>query len=84
MHWQDIVISMCQIGFFIALIPSIRSHHKPAAITSIMNFVLVFIVATCLLTLELWFSAITAYLVDVSWLILAIQKVQLDRDHLKK
>lgn len=76
MRWQDLVISICQIGFVAALIPSIKSHHKPPAVTSGMNSVLVCIITICLLTLRLWFSAITAFMIAVAWLILAVQKVK--------
>jgi len=78
MHWQDIVISGCQICFVIALLPSLRSHHKPHVATSAMNFVLVSIITFCLATLKLWVSAVTASFVGITWLILAIQKSKLD------
>ena len=79
MSWQDIVISVCQICFIFALLPSLRSHHKPAAITSIMNSILIFIITGCLLSLQLWVSGVTAGMVAVCWVILAVQKLKLDR-----
>ncbi len=79
MRWQDIVISVCQICFVIALIPSIRSHHKPAYATSLMNAILVSVVTFCLFSLGLWFSGITAAMVGVTWAVLAIQKLEIDK-----
>jgi len=79
MRWQDIVISVAQIFFVIALIPSIRGKDKPALTTSAMNTILVCTVATTLLTLELWFSALTAFAIGVGHLILTIQKAKINR-----
>ncbi len=79
MRWQDIVISICQICFIIAMIPSFRSLHKPHVATSVMNFVLVCIITTCLFTLKLWFSGATALLVAIGWGVLAIQKIRLNK-----
>jgi hypothetical protein len=82
MAWQDIVISIAQLSFIFALLPSIRSKDKPATATSIMNAVLIFTIATCLLTLKLWFSAASAYIVTIAWVILAVQKIKLNRERL--
>jgi len=84
MRWQDIVISLCQMGFVIALIPSIRSRHKPALSSSVMNVVLVGIVTFCLFSLHLWFSGITATMVGTTWAVLAIQKLEIDKKAKKK
>jgi hypothetical protein len=74
MSWQDYVIAVAQICFVFAMIPSITSKDKPALSTSIMNVALVSTISICLLTLQLWLSAITALGVGICWLILAIQK----------
>ncbi len=79
MRWQDIVISVAQLCFIFAMLPSIRSKDKPATATSIMNVVLVCTIAACLLTLKLWFSALTALAIAVTWAILAIQKIKLNK-----
>lgn len=83
MRWQDIVISIVQIGFVIAMIPSITSKNKPALATCVMNVVFVCIVTFCLLTLELWLSAVTAAAVAFTWGILAVQKIN-DKSHKRK
>ncbi len=79
MRWQDIVISIAQLCFIIAMIPSIRSNDKPASSTSIMNIILVTVIATCLLTLKLWFSALTAIAIATTWAVLAVQKINIDK-----
>lgn len=84
MQWQDYVISISQIFFVIALIPSIRGQHKPDAITSVMFCTFVAIVGACLLSLELWISAATAFLGAIAWAILAVQKIKIDRANITK
>lgn len=74
MRWQDIVISVCQLLFVVAMVPSIRGKDKPALATSLMNVALVMAIAVSLLTLKLWFSTFTALLVAGSWALLAVQK----------
>jgi len=79
MQWQDIVISVAQIGFVFALIPSIKSSDKPSITTSAMYASLVTIITICFLTLHLWFSALTAAMGAISWMILVVQKYQIDK-----
>ncbi len=79
MRWQDIVIGLAQICFVFALLPSLRSHHKPAASTCVMNVLLISTITVCLFTLKLWFSALTACSVDIAWVVLAFQKIKLDK-----
>jgi heme O synthase-like polyprenyltransferase len=74
MRWQDIVISICQTSFLVALVPSIKSNHKPAVTTSVMYAILLCVIAFSLATLHLWLSAITALAGAVPWFILALQK----------
>ncbi|MBI3624028.1 hypothetical protein HY218_00140 [Candidatus Saccharibacteria bacterium] len=74
--WQDKVIAICQAGFVIALIPSIRSDDKPALKSSIMSIILVAIITFSLATLHLWLSVLTASGIEVCWVILAIQKAK--------
>lgn len=84
MLWQDIVISVCQLLFVVALWPSLRSHHKPAASSSIMNVILVSIITGCLLSLQLWFAGFTASLVAITWAILAVQKIKIENQKAAK
>jgi len=79
MAWQDIVIASCQAGFILAFIPTLISHHKPPVSTSVMNAVLVSVIVFCLITLELWFAAITGAGIALVWIILAVQKSKLQK-----
>lgn len=79
MRWQDIVIAISQIGFMIALVPSIRSKQKPILFTSISYSVLICAISLCLLTLHLWFSAATAFGGAVEWTVLAAQRLKIDK-----
>ncbi len=79
MRWQDIVISIAQLCFIFAMIPSIKSNDKPALATSVMNVLLVCTISFCLLTLHLWFSALTAITIAITWAILAVQKMNLNK-----
>lgn len=81
MQWQDIVIALCQTGFILALIPTIRGTHKPATSTAIMTATLVTIITFCLFTLKLWFAAVTSFGVGVAWLILAVQKIKIEKNN---
>lgn len=74
MVWQDIVISICQIIAVFSLMPSITSKDKPALKTSVMNMAIVFTIATTLLALKLWIASLTAYMIALSWTVLATQK----------
>jgi hypothetical protein len=75
--WQDKVIAGCQLLFFFAMLPSIRSKDKPALATSLMNCILVSVIVFCFVTLGLWFSVATALPAAGCWLVLAIQKWQI-------
>ncbi|HEX5744574.1 MAG TPA: hypothetical protein VFX84_03965 [Candidatus Saccharimonadales bacterium] len=76
MVWQDYVIAVAQIGFVIALIPTLRSKNKPPVATSFMTVVLLTVISFCMLTLHLYFSAITALAIDITWLTIGIQTLK--------
>lgn len=75
MRWQDIVISIVQICFILALIPTIRGSNKPAFITAIFNVGLVLVITFCLLTLRLWFSALTSFAIAMTWAVITYQTI---------
>lgn len=79
MHWQDYTISVAQVFIIFSLFVSVRGKNKPELATCKMNTLLVFIIATSLLTLHLWLSALTAYAVSLIWAILAIQRIKLNK-----
>lgn len=74
MHWQDVVITVGQIIFIIALIPAVKHQHKPPFPTSILNAIVLFSFAIVYITLSLWFASITTAIVGFLWLVLALQK----------
>ncbi len=74
MHWQDVVLTIGQIIFIIALFPSIVGKDKPALQTSILTSAVAFSVAIVYITLSVQFAAISAGLNGIFWLILAVQK----------
>lgn len=76
MVWQDYVISSAQIGFIIALVPTILSKDKPPKSTSFMNVALLSIVTFCFFTLHLYFSAATALAITLTWAIVGVQKIK--------
>ncbi len=79
MHWQDYLIAAAQVCIIFALFTSVMGKSKPELSTSRTNAILVCVIATCFLTLHLWFSAATAYGISADWAILAIQKIKLDK-----
>lgn len=79
MVWQDYVIASAQIGFVIALVPTIRSQNKPPKATSLMTVMLLTVITFCLFTLHLYFSSITAFAIDITWAVIWLQTVKSDR-----
>lgn len=75
MVWQDVVIAVCQLAFIPAMLPTVFGKDKPALSTSVMNFVIVTIIASCLASLHLWFAAGSAAPIALIWFILAVQKM---------
>lgn len=83
MIWQDIVIAVAQIFFIVALIPSITTKDKPALATSFMNVILVWTISITMVTLQLWFSAVTAFAIGIGHMTLAIQKAKMNKTRSK-
>lgn len=79
MLWQDIIIAVCQIFFVIALFPSLATNSKPALLTSVMNMTLMGIISGTQFTLHLWFSSITAVVIGIGHMTLAIQKAKMNK-----
>lgn len=80
MKWQDIVIAVCQLSFLPAMLPTLLGKDKPAFSTSLLNAIIVGIIVTCMLTLGLWFSAVTGLVTVAIWATLAIQKYRINRN----
>ncbi len=79
MHWQDFVLTIGQILFIIALIPSLTSKHKPAFKTSLINGVVLILFACTYISLSLTLGAIGTFITGVLWLILAYQKFRMEK-----
>ncbi len=74
MHWQEVVLTIGQVIFIVALFPSILSKDKPALQTSMLTAAVAFSIAVVYVTLSVPFAAISAALNGMLWLVLAIQK----------
>ncbi len=76
MPWQDLALSIGSFIFTVALIPSLRSKHKPALSTSVLTGIILLVFAAVYLSLTLWLGAALVLLNAVTWFILAAQKYQ--------
>ena len=74
MSWQDIVLTIGQVLFIIALIPSLRSPDKPAIMTSVMTATILFVFSVVDLTLSLTFTSVVVFITGILWAILALQQ----------
>lgn len=79
MSWQDLVLTVGQTFFVIALIPSIKGKDKPAFLTSLITVVVLLFFAISYFTLSLWGSMLGALLNSLGWSILAVQKYLIDK-----
>jgi hypothetical protein len=80
MHWQEVVLTVGQVIFLIALIPSILSKDKPALQTSLLTSSVAFSIAVVYVTLAIPFAAISAALNGTLWFVLAVQKWRTRRE----
>ncbi len=74
MHWQDIVISVGQYIFALALLPSIFSADKPALSSSVLTSVIIIVFGVVYGTLGMWSSVVASAVLAVGWSVLAFQK----------
>jgi Ni,Fe-hydrogenase I cytochrome b subunit len=72
--WQDKVFAICQLAFFPAMVPALRSIDKPPLSTSAMNAVIVMIIAMTQATLGLWLAVSTSTIIALTWATLGLQK----------
>lgn len=71
--WQDIVFSLGNFIFFLALLPSIFSTEKPAFGTSLVTAAFLSVFVYAFITLDLWLSASGTACAATGWWILAAQ-----------
>ncbi|MBU6431112.1 MAG: hypothetical protein KGJ58_02055 [Patescibacteria group bacterium] len=79
MSWQDILLSIGQFVFAVALLPSVFGKDKPALSTSLTTGIVLMIFAFTYSTLKLWSGAAFAALVGAMWFVLVIQKYFKDK-----
>lgn len=74
MSWQEAVLTLGQIIFIVALLPSVFTKDKPEIWTSILTGAVAYSIAVTYTTLHMPLAAISAGLNGVFWTILAVQK----------
>lgn len=73
-HWQDFLLSVCVIIFNLALLPSIKSKHKPSLATSLINVAALLLELIAFISLSLWYAAVMVVINATLWAILALQR----------
>ncbi len=79
MQWQDTVLTIGQVVFSFALIPTIFNKQKPALSSSLISGVFLMVYAIVFATLSLWFTVIPTILTGTCWFILAYQRYRNDK-----
>jgi hypothetical protein len=80
MFWQDIVLTVAQLGFVAALMPTVTARGgKPPLLTSVPTAIGLAAISFTMATLGLWLSAAAAALSCALWLTIAAQRWQRTR-----
>jgi hypothetical protein len=79
MRWQDIVLAIGSLLLAVALVPTLRSAHKPALWTCLITATCLGLFAVVYGSLALWYSTGTTALTSGLWWTLAYQRVGLNR-----
>ena len=79
MQWQDLVITIGQIIFSIALIPIVLSKDKPALVSSLVTGIVLCVYALTYITIQFWFGALMTTITGAIWLLLAYQKFKMEK-----
>ncbi len=74
MSWQDIILSIGQYVFVIALLPSVFGKDKPALSSSLITAIILAIFSLVYSTLDLWSSTVASGIVSATWFLLAWQQ----------
>ncbi len=79
--WQDLVIAAVQAFFCVNMIPMIRAGagKDTPLFTSVTTFLGLVTMGAALLTIPLYYSALTCSLVSISWGIIAYQRIRATR-----
>lgn len=74
MSWQDLVFMFGNIVFFVALVPSIMSEHKPSKWTSLSTAIVMTIFVVTYYSLSFMYATFTGALSALAWWVLYFQK----------
>lgn len=73
MMWQDVIMTLGQFVFFIALIPIIKATEKPTVSTCLITAIVLTVYIPTLWTLSLFISVAATSLVALAWWVLFFQ-----------
>jgi len=73
--WQDLVFTLGGALFIVALLPSVVGDNKPAASTSLLTAIVLYVYSTVYYSYRLWLSLATGLLTASLWLTLYIQVI---------
>ena len=73
MTWQDWILSIGGLLFWIALIPTIRGREKPPIFTSALTAAVLTVFLVPYVSLHLWLTSISGTLSAACWWILMAQ-----------
>ena len=77
--WQDWVLSVIQIVFIVALVPTmLHENKKPTLSTAVMITLGVATASFVYFTLALWGSCVATFIHALQWAIIAYQRRKLD------
>jgi len=74
MRWQDVVLAAGSLVLALALVPTLRSAHKPALWTSLITATCLTVFAVVYGSLALWYATVTTAITSLCWWTLAFQK----------
>jgi hypothetical protein len=79
MRWQDLVLAGGSLLLAAALVPTLRSSHKPALWTCLITAACLSMFTVVYGSLSLWYSTGTTALTSLCWWILAYQRRRMSR-----
>lgn len=79
MSWQEWVLTVGQIIFVFALLPTILGKDKPAFSTSFINGTVLATFAFTYFALFLPFAGVLSAIMSAAWYLLAIQKKRMTK-----
>ena len=79
MRWQDVVLATGSLLLAAALVPTLRSAHKPALWTCLITAACLSVFTVVYGSLALWYSTGTTALTSLCWWTLAAQRLRMAR-----